>query len=346
MKESILKVQNLTYKYDHRSIKGVESLEFDLKQGECLGLIGPSGSGKSTALKLIANILKPQSGVIEQTSKSNLSYVPQTTELPQNKTVLEILINELSDTDLYSDSEKQENQARSVLSLLNITNEINSKVEEISGGQKQRVIIAKALVKNPTILLLDEPFGHLDEKLRFELMIELFELFKVNHIAVLWVTHETKEALAFSDRIMVLNHGKIQQISTPETLYYRPQNFFTAQFMGKTNIIPLKAIEEKDSVVTTKLFSREIELVKPDNFSLKAHKDLILLIKPEFIFLDENGRFKAKVTKQIFQGSHLLTELTVANEFKIWIHTNQNYNFRQKVNFSINLDKVHLLNEF
>jgi ABC-type Fe3+/spermidine/putrescine transport system ATPase subunit len=343
VKENLLKIKDLTYKYDNRSIKGIESISFDLHTSECVGVIGPSGSGKSTALKLIANLLPPQRGTIEQSKDSTLCYVPQMTELPADKTVLEILMDEILEIE---DPEKRENQARSVLTLLNITNEINSKTSEISGGQKQRVIIAKALVKNPTILLLDEPFGHLDEKLRFDLMTELFDLFKSNQIAVLWVTHETKEALAFSDKIVVLNHGVIQQISEPKELYFRPQNFFTAQFMGRTNILPTKALVETPTHLRTKLFSRDIELIRPNSFELKDHKDLIVLVKPELINIDPDGRFKAKISKQIFQGGYYLTKILVANEVDLWLYTPERFSVGQNITFSIDLEKIHILNEF
>jgi spermidine/putrescine transport system ATP-binding protein len=343
MKENLLEINSLTYRYDSRSIKGIDSVSFELKPNECLCLIGPSGSGKSTALKLIAKVMTPQSGLIRQKSQSVLCYVPQMTELPEDKNVLEILMNEIKEIE---DLEKRENQARSVLTLLNITNEVHSRPSEISGGQKQRVIIAKALVKNPTILLLDEPFGHLDEKLRFDLMNELFDLFKSNNISVLWVTHESKEALAFSDKIIVLNHGKIQQVSPPKELYFKPQNFFTAQFMGRTNILPAKVLAETATHLKTKLFSRDLEMIKPEGFETKSHKDLIILIKPELVTINKEGRFNAKIAKQIFQGGHYLTKVLVASEHDLWLYTSDLYTTGQKVSFSINFDKVHALNEF
>ncbi len=267
------------------------------------------------------------------------------TELDHDKTVFEILTEELSHIE---SPEKRENQARSTLDLLNITNEIHSKIKEISGGQKQRVIIAKAMVLNPTVILLDEPFGHLDEKLRFSLMNELFSLFKENNITTIWVTHETKEALAFSDRIAVLNHGSLIQIDSSKNIYEKPNSLFTAQFIGRTNIISTKAISIEGSEIVTKVFSRDIRIPMPsNNFKLKDHMDLILLIKPEIITIDEKGRFKAKIEKQIYQGDCFLTQIKIANDIKIWTYSSSDkkYTIGQKVAFNINLDKVHCLNE-
>jgi len=344
VKENLLKISELTYKYDTRSVKGIDSLSFYLQKNECVSIIGPSGSGKSTALSVIAGLLKPQKGTVDFIGEQVLAYVPQSTELPKDKTVLEILKEEITEE---LDDEKRENQARTTLALLNITNEINSKTQEISGGQKQRLIIAKALVKNPTIILLDEPFGHLDEKLRFDLMNELFELFKSSGISVLWVTHETSEALAFSTRLLVLNHGKLMQEGTCTDVYERPKNLFTAQFMGRTNTLITKVLDITDEVISTKLFSRDITIPKPSNFHLKDHKDLILLIKPEIIKIEEDGRFKGKVQKQIYQGAHFLTQLEVAGEQKLWLYTDKKtkYPFGKKVNFSIDLSMIHALDE-
>ncbi len=344
MKEKLFEVIDLTYKYDARSVKGIDSLNFSLFKSECVSLIGPSGSGKSTALSVIANKLSPQHGEIRFNGEQVLAYVPQLTQLPADKTVLQILKDEITNE---VDDEKRENQARTTLALLNITNEINSKTHEISGGQKQRLIIAKALVKNPTIILLDEPFGHLDEKLRFDLMNELFELFKQSGISVLWVTHETSEALAFSSRIIVLNHGKVMQEGPCEEVYEKPKNLFTAQFMGRTNTLVTKVLDSSDKELQTKLFSRDITIPKPKDFNVKDHKDLILLIKPENIKIDDSGRFKGKVHRQIYQGGHFLTQLEVAGEQKIWLYTDKKmrYPHGKKVNFSIDLSLIHALDE-
>ena len=336
-----LELKDLSFRYDSRSLKGISLLNLSLTENECLCLIGPSGSGKSTTLKLIANLLEPQDGQILKQKDLIISYVPQSSVLPE-KTVLQILMDEISYID---DLEKRENQARTILTLLNITNEVKSKPSEISGGQKQRVIIARALVKNPALIILDEPFGHLDELLRFDLMTELFTLFKENSISILWVTHETKEALAFSDRIAILNHGYLVSIGTPKDLYNRPPNLFTARFMGKTNIFSLKVNEVKDNIIKTQLFSRDVEIPKPNDFKLKAHKDLLTFIKPEFIKIKENGKFLGKLKRIIFQGSHNLILLQVTSEFEIWIYSTPDINLskNQKITFDIHFDKVHVL---
>ena len=170
--QPLVNIKNLNHRYDPRTTAGISNLSFSVTQGEVLSLIGPSGSGKTTTLKCLAQIIEDYEGDISFSDTCEISYVSQESILDEEKSVMENLDTYLSIT--VSDKMRRENQIRSTLAQLEITNEINSLVKNISGGQKQRVVIAKALITNPTLLLLDEPFANLDKSLRTELLEYLF----------------------------------------------------------------------------------------------------------------------------------------------------------------------------
>ncbi len=323
---------------------GITDISFNIESGKCYSLIGPSGSGKTTTLKVIADLLDKQSGNVKIAADTRIAYVPQTTELPSEKTIFKILEDEIMEIE---DEEKRENQVRSSLTLLGITNEINSIPQNISGGQRQRVIIAKALVKNPNLILLDEPFSHLDEKLRFSLMQELFSVFKEQGISILWVTHETKEALSFSDQIIVLNHGIVQQIDSPSNIYQRPNNLFVAKFFGQVNLIAGKLISESGSDLIVNALKKEIIIKKPVGFVAKEHNDALLVIRPEHIKIYKDGDLRGKLEKLLFQGSHFLVEIKFQGTQSLWakVPSEVALTTGQKLAFSIDYHLIYCLNE-
>lgn len=345
MKENLLEVKNLTLHYNTKTTAGISNINFAIKRGECLSLIGPSGSGKTTTLKIIGDQIHNYRGEVKSIGAYKVAYVPQMTELPDGLTVFEILENEIKKE--IPDIEKRTNQVRSAIALLNITNEINSKSSEISGGQRQRVIIAKALVKNPSLILLDEPFGHLDEKLRFTLIQELFLIFKEKEISVLWVTHETHESLSFSDRIVLLNHGKVQQIDTPENIYQKPTNMFVAQFFGQTNLVAGKIISYAKDELIVKALKKEFIVHRPQNFKETNHGDTLLVIRPESIKIEEDGDYLGTILDILFQGAHYLLQIKDSSGHTLWAQVSsfEKYAVKQKVRFNIIYKNLYSLDE-
>lgn len=342
--KKLVELNHVTYRYDQRKTDGITNMSLAIKKSECVCLIGPSGSGKSTTAKLIAELIHPQEGSVKFFENVKTAYVPQNTQLPEDKTVMEYLLDSLSYLD---DDEKKETLVRTNLLLLNISNETHSPISAISGGQRQRVIIAAALVQNPNLIILDEPFGHLDEKLRGELMEELFSLFKDQSIACLWVTHETKEALSFSDRIILLNFGVVQQDSSSIEIYQQPTNMFTADFFGKNNSILGKLISVSDNDLLINLFNKEIVIPKPEKFKAKDHQDVLLIIRPENINITNDGDFSGKITTQYFQGAFNLLELVLNNGYHMWMYApgHIRLNKGEKLKFSIEYSKVYCLDE-
>lgn len=326
-----LEVKNLSYLYDTRSTDGVKDLNFHIDENEIISLIGPSGSGKSSTLKLIKGILKPQNGELNL-AKSKIGYVAQSSRLDEELTVFKLLELE---TEYLNDKEKQENQIRSTLSTLQITNEIHSQIKTLSGGQRQRVLIASALIHNPQLLLLDEPFGHLDQVLRFDLIQDLFETFKDKKISVLWVTHDTNEALAFSDRIIVLNFGKIIQNDIPSKIYREPKNLFVANFIGLKNTFILSYNNKKEGYF---LFNKELKV----DTALRT-EELVLFCQNGATKLDPKGSYKAKVLRSYFYGQHSWIYCKIG-ERNLWVlnETQENLSQSQEIRFTINLDLCHI----
>lgn len=325
-----LQVKNLKYLYDTRSTDGINNLNFDITSNERVSLIGPSGSGKSTTLKIIKDLIKPQSGTVN-TFNNEVGYVAQSTTLDDNLTVFETLNISLK---YLNDKEKQENQIRSTLSTLQITNDIHSQIKNLSGGQRQRVVIALALVHNPQLILLDEPFGHLDQVLRFELIRELFDIFKSKDIAVLWVTHDTNEALAFSERVIVLNFGKVIQDTSAKEIYQRPANHFVAEFIGLKNTIISTYSKDSQSL---KLFNKEIQIDKKFEST-----EVILFCQNNAIVEDEKGQFSAVVENSYFYGASTWLECKTEDRY-VWVLAKSTKEFQpnQKVKFNINLESCH-----
>jgi ABC-type Fe3+/spermidine/putrescine transport system ATPase subunit len=340
----IIELKNITYRYDNRKTDGVTGISFSINKSQSVCLIGPSGSGKSTTAKLVADKLCPQSGSIKFFDNSKVSYVPQDYKLPNDKTVFDYLMSCLSHLE---DDEQKETIIRSNLLLLNISNETHSLLNNISGGQKQRVIIASALIQNPDLIVLDEPFGTLDEKLRLELMEELFSIFKDQSIACLWVTHQTVEALSFSDKVILLNFGVIEQISSPYDIYNCPNNMFCADFFGKNNLLPSKLISISENDLLINIFDKEILIPKPQKFNAAVGQDILLVIRPENIVIKADGEYSAAVTKVFFQGARSLLEVELKNGYRFWLVSSQSSHYKNKeqLNFSIDYTKIYCLDE-
>src|SRR5471030_3078287 len=249
-----LSVDNLHLTYgDNPVLKGVT---MDLKRGEVVSLLGPSGSGKTTLLRAVAGLEKPTQGrivigkntVYDGTSRSeipaeerNLGLVFQSYALWPHKTVFENVAYPLKLRKVASTELNQRVQA--VLEQLGLGHLGKRHPHQLSGGQQQRVAIGRALVYNPPVILLDEPLSNLDAKLREEARAFLRELIVRLGLSALMVTHDQDEAMAISDRILLLNNGKIEQQGSPQSMYETPDTLFTAEFMGSNNRLPGKVLQ-------------------------------------------------------------------------------------------------------
>jgi len=238
----IVSIKGLTRSFgDVRAVTGVD---LDIYEGEFITLLGPSGSGKTTVLRMIAGFEKPDSGTIELAGK-DVSQLP-----PYERDVNTVFqdyalfphMNVISNIEYglkVKGIAKQECNARALEALRQVRLEgyDERKPSQLSGGQRQRVALARALVNRPSVLLLDEPLGALDLKLREQMQIELKQLQREVGITFIFVTHDQEEALTMSDRIAVFNNGKIEQLGVPREIYENPISAFVSEFVGQTNRI-------------------------------------------------------------------------------------------------------------
>jgi len=244
-----IEVQDLEVRYG--DVLAVADVSFDIAAGELVTLLGPSGCGKTTTLRSIAGLESPTGGAIRlngqtvysaaerrnlPTEKRGVSMVFQSYAIWPHMTVFENVAYGLR-VRKQSGAKVTENVHR-VLDLVQMRQFADRPASKLSGGQQQRVAVARAIAFSPSVLLFDEPLSNLDAKLRTEMRVEIRELQRRLDITSVYVTHDQEEALAISDRVIVMNHGKIEQIGTPEQIYNRPGSFFVADFVGSANIIP------------------------------------------------------------------------------------------------------------
>ncbi len=226
------------------AVRAVDGVDLDIYQGEFLTLLGPSGSGKTTVLRMIAGFEIPDAGTIHLNG-SEITHLPAY-ERDVNTVFQDYAL--FPHMDVVSNIEyglrvkgvgkvERRAQAMAALQQVRLDGYENRKPSQLSGGQRQRVALARALVNRPAVLLLDEPLGALDLKLREQMQIELKELQRQVGITFIFVTHDQEEALTMSDRVAVFERGKIQQIDTPATIYENPANSFVAGFVGISNLI-------------------------------------------------------------------------------------------------------------
>jgi putative spermidine/putrescine transport system ATP-binding protein len=241
-KNIAVKLKSITKKFGQ--VLAVDNVDLDVLDGEFLTLLGPSGSGKTTVLRMIAGFELPTSGSIELDGKDvtnlapfnrNVNTVFQDYALFPHMNVLENVSYGLRVKKVPKDEARK--LAQEALASVQLSGYEDRKPSQLSGGQRQRVALARSLVNRPKVLLLDEPLGALDLKLRQQMQIELKEIQRNVGITFVFVTHDQEEALTMSDRIAVFNNGKIQQIDTPAVIYERPANEFVAGFVGTSNLL-------------------------------------------------------------------------------------------------------------
>ncbi len=293
-------------------IVAVHNLTLEVNKGEFLTLLGPSGSGKTTTLRMIGGFEKPTEGDVYiqgklvndlPPNKRSTRTVFQDLALFPHMTVGENIEYGLLFQGLNKDDRKI--KALNALGLVDLEGLYKRKVTTLSGGQKQRVALARALVTQPPILLLDEPLGALDEKLRERMQAELKNLHQKLGITFIAVTHNQEEALTMSDRIAIINEGRLEQVATPRELYENPKTEFVADFIGIANIIKGKIIEDNAGV--KKLLSNGLEFSIHAKVRVNKGDNVILVIRPERIEIGEkakerNNSFSVRVNNILYKG--------------------------------------------
>ena len=320
MKNKLVELVNISKSFG--STKVLDELCLEVKENEFLTLLGPSGCGKTTTLRIIGGFERPDSGKVlfdgtditnVPANKRNLNTVFQKYALFGHMTIEENIAFGLkikNKSDAYI-----KDKIKYALKLVNLEGFEKRKPTSLSGGQQQRIAIARAIVNEPKVLLLDEPLGALDLKLRQDMQYELIRLKNELGITFIYVTHDQEEALTMSDTIVVMNQGYIQQIGTPEDIYNEPENAFVADFIGDSNIF--NAIMVRDKLVN--IVGAEFPCV---DTGFGTNKPVDAVIRPEDIDLvkPEEGTLKGVVTHLIFKGVHYEMEV-LANNYEWLVHS-------------------------
>lgn len=226
----MIKVQDINKIFDQRAIAGLHHISFEIKSGEVFALMGPNGSGKTTLINIISGKAKADSGTV--TIDGELRLFEQKEIQDQNVQKFLITSNKLE-----IDEDKKLQLARDFADIFEFTFQLRQNLSELSAGQRQKVLLASELINSPTLLLLDEPFTHLDPHTRKDILNALFEYIRRQGISVLWVTHDLEEATLFSDRLGLLNFGKLEQVGTPQEVIKKPRSLFAAKFLGYENFL-------------------------------------------------------------------------------------------------------------
>ncbi len=305
-------------------IAAVDHVTMQIKNGEFFSMLGSSGCGKTTSLRMIAGFEWPSDGEVYIEGKPmghtppyqrKVNTVFQSYALFQHMSVYQNIAFGLEMEGAGSDEIKK--RVGRVLEMVQLTGMERRRPRQLSGGQQQRVAVARALVKTPDVLLLDEPLGALDLKLRKEMQLELKALQQQLGITFIYVTHDQEEALTMSDRIAVMSKGKVQQMGTPVEIYERPGNKFVADFIGESNFLEgkIKSLSAEMVSVFVPVLNTEIKGM-PMSKDLVSGEDVVVSIRPEKVRIVEKGAkgdglFKGRVMTSVYIGSdtHVYVDL-------------------------------------
>lgn len=338
-----IELKNINKKYDDNLI--LKNLDLNVRRNEFLTLLGPSGCGKTTLLRIIGGFEEATGGKVifegeDITSvpayERQINTVFQKYALFPHMNIYENIAFGLRIKGLKED--KIDLKVKKILKMVNLEGFEKRRIASLSGGQQQRIAIARALVNEPKILLLDEPLGALDLKLRREMQLELKTMQQDLGITFIYVTHDQEEALAMSDKIVVLNDGIIQQIGSPVDIYNEPNNRFVAKFIGASNII--EGIMEEDYRV--KFSGRLFDCV---DFGFEENEAIDVVIRPEDLEITnkEDCLIRGIVQSVSFQGVHYELRVVDKNDY-IWkVHTTSFKDEGEEIYLRVDPDNIHVM---
>ena len=344
MSTKLIDLQNISKSYDGNLI--LDDMNLYIRENEFLTLLGPSGCGKTTTLRIIGGFETPDTGRVMFSGQD-------ITKLPPNKRQLNTVFQKYA---LFTHMTIEENIAfglrikgktdqyikdkiQYALKLVNLDGYGKRMPDSLSGGQQQRIAIARAIVNEPKVLLLDEPLGALDLKLRQDMQYELIRLKNELGITFIYVTHDQEEALTMSDTIVVMNQGYIQQIGTPEMIYNEPENAFVADFIGDSNIID--AIMIRDELVS--FLGAKFACV---DTGFGENKPVDVVIRPEDVMLvsPEEGTIQGEVSHLIFKGVHYEMEV-MAGGYEWLVHSTNMFPVGTKVGIKVDPFNIQIMNK-
>ena len=345
MNRSLIDLEHITKSFDGTMV--LDDLSLTVKENSFVTLLGPSGCGKTTTLRIIGGFESPDTGRV-------IFDGQDITQLPPNKRPLNTvfqkyaLFTHMTIAENIAFGLKVKNKPKSyiddkikyALKLVNLDGYEDRSVDSLSGGQQQRIAIARAIVNEPRLLLLDEPLGALDLKLRQDMQYELIRLKNELGITFIYVTHDQEEALTMSDTIVVMNQCYIQQMGSPESIYNEPENAFVADFIGDSNIVP--GIMLQDELV--EIFGAKFICVDK---GFGTNKPVDVVIRPEDIDLVEPGAgtLSGVVTHLIFKGVHYEMEVTTPDGFEWLVHSTDLFPVGRKVDIHVDPFDIQIMNK-
>ena len=340
--KKIIELKNISKSFDGEGV--LNDISLYINDNEFITLLGPSGCGKTTLLRMIGGFEQPDEGDIiflgERINdvpphKRHVNTVFQKYALFPHLNVFENVAFPLRERKVPKDEINK--KVNEMLSLVMLGNFANRSVTSLSGGQQQRVAIARALISHPRVLLLDEPLGALDLKLRKDMQQELKKIQQSTGITFVFVTHDQEEALSMSDTIVVLNEGKIQQIGTPADIYNEPDNAFVADFIGESNIIDGVMLENYKVSFSGHTFE-----CLDKGFAANEPVDVVVRPEDVDIVAPEKGMLSGTVTQVTFMGVH--NEIIVdIGGFKWMIQTTDSVNVDEHIGISLDPDAIHIM---
>jgi len=345
MAKTIIEFKNVSKTYADTDTTVLKDISFELEEGKFYTLLGASGSGKSTILNIIAGLLDATTGdVILDNKRIN--------DLPANKRDVHTIFQSYAlfpnmnvfDNVAFAlkikgvDKKEIEKRVSESLKMVQLAGYEKRSIAKLSGGQKQRVAIARAIIDRPKVLLLDESLSALDMKLRKDMQYELRELQQRLGITFIFVTHDQEEALAMSDWIFIMNEGEIVQSGTPTDIYDEPINHFVADFIGESNILNGRMIQD----YLVEFNGQQFEAV---DGGMRKNEPIEVVIRPEDIWftMPNEGKFNVIVDTQLFRGVHY--EIVAYDEFKNeWlIHSTHKAIVGEKVGLDFDPEAIHIM---
>ncbi len=315
-------IQGLTKKYGQ--FFALDSVSLDVKSGEFITLLGPSGSGKTTLLMAIAGFNRPDAGsirfgetemILRPPHQREVGMVFQSYALFPHMTVAENVAFPLKLRRVGA-GECAERVA-AALSTVQLSDLGDRNIAQLSGGQRQRVALARAFVFRPRILLMDEPLSALDKKLREQMQIELKHLHEKLGVTTVYVTHDQREALTMSDRIAVINNGRLAQVDTPHVIYNHPANSFVADFIGESTMLPLTHDGSGKLMLENHLVATDFKSDPGTDWSLIIRPERLFVIRDEVSDSDETIVFSGVVREFVFQGETAYAQVSISDELDL-----------------------------
>ena len=346
----LIRLENISKSFEDTNV--LNNINLTINENEFVTLLGPSGCGKTTTLRIIGGFVQPDSGRVYfegkditaiPPNKRNVNTVFQNYALFPHMTVGENIAFGLR---VSGKSEQYiKDKIKYALNLVNLNGFENRRIDRMSGGQQQRIAMARAIVNEPRVLLLDEPLGALDLKLRQEMQYELVRLKNELGITFIYVTHDQEEALTMSDTVVVMNNGLIQQMGTPEEIYNEPENAFVADFIGDSNILSGRMVQDR----LVNINGVDFPCIDGSDNGFLPGQEVDVVIRPEDIEIVRQGEgiLDGTIISKLFIGVHyeMLVKSDTGSNFEWLLQNYDSYNVGEKIGMYVKPENIQIMHK-